>query len=76
MRAENPSRRISRNGKGRTKMPAVKKKKNVPLWAREPDPLEPPLTPEEEEAFETGRKNVQRKDCLTLEEFIEQVSLL
>ncbi len=57
-------------------MPAVKEKKNVPLWAREPDPLEPPLTPEEEKAFETGRKNVQRKDCLTLEEFIEQVSLL
>ncbi|GEM_PF-3463561 len=56
-------------------MRAVKDKRDIPLRERTPDPAEPPLTVEEERAFETGRRNAKRGDCLTLDEFLEQVSL-
>ena len=55
-------------------MSAVKEKRYVPLRERLPDPAEPPLTVEEERAFETGRKNAKRGDCLMLEEFLEQLA--
>ena len=38
----------------------------------EPDLSEPPQTPEEKRAFETGRRNVRLNDRLTLDEFIDQ----